>query len=469
MISLRSIHETRPHATAEYQADRDGKFAWMLCTWHPETSLALEEIRTEIKLEVMNAGIQTVSKLDVGKWFKSFFTDLHWKLHARLLKTDLKEKGVSVFLGLLFENELHYVQFGRIFCGITHKHKLQPVGQNWQNFHFKSHVDMNLLGLSDEDIRVRPQSVLIPEKESLLVVPGAIANPLFGQEPDASGLLPLLESFAGNSTAMWLMFTNQPPLAKAKRKRFNKLHISTFILILFTLVAIAYVIFGNRFIDVGVRKLRALFKSNGKTTLEQIPDYLNVSGDKFVRYLGRAASKPAREVGLEIAWSTDLNYAVTAPPAFNYDSIFLVSNDILMAFRKKDRRLEWKQSLPAPVSCVKVTSSGLIAHLADNRILGIGFEGNRVWEQQISSCGLEGTMLPAEEITNEDDPRVDGSITVVPSTKAISVLDSGNGDIMAQIPLKEDLKYFSGFDAYASCFYAVIQNSIACVRMKVSN
>lgn len=469
MISLRSIHETHPNATAEYQADRDGKFAWILCTWHPESSVELEEIRAEIKLEVMNAGIRDVSKLDVGKWFKSFFSDLHWKLHARLLKTNLKEKGVSVFLGLLFDNELHFVQFGRVFCAITNKNKLAPVGQNWQNFHLKTHADMNLLGLADDDIRIRPQSVLVPEKESLLVLPGAIANPLFGQNPDASSILALLESFSGNSTAMWLMFTNQPALAKAKRKRFNKLHIATTILILFTLMAIAYVIFGNRFIDVGVRKLRALFKSNGKTTLEQIPDYLNVSGDKLVRYVVRAASRPVRDVGLEIAWSTDLNYAVTAAPTFNYDSIFLVSNDILMAFSKKDRKLEWKQSLPAPISCVKVTSTGMIAHLQDNRILGIGFDGNRMWEQKISSCGQEGTMLPAEEITNEDDPRVDGSLSVVPSTKAITVLNSSNGDIMAQIQLKEDMKFFSGYDTDASCFYTVIENSIACVRMKVSN
>jgi hypothetical protein len=466
---LRSIHETRPHATAEYQADRDGRFAWILCTWHPETSIELEEIRTEIKLEILNSGLRDVSKLDVGKWFKNFFADLHWKLHARLLKTNLKEKGVSVFLGLLFENELHFVQFGRVFCAITQKNKLVPVGQNWHNFHVKGHAELNLLGFSDDDIKVRPQNVLIPEKESLIVLPGSVANPLFAQNPDAGSVLALLESFTGNPSAMWLMFTNQPPMTKAKRKRINKLHISTFILILLTIVAITYVIFGNRFIDVGVRKLRALFHSGQKTSLEQVPEVLNVSGNKIVRYLGRAVSMPAKDVGLEIAWSTDLPYEITVPPTFNFGSLFLASNEILMAFNKKDQHLQWKNSLPARIACVKVTSEGLIVNLADHRIMGISFNGKKMWEQNIDSCGTEGQMLPAVEITNENDPRMDGSITVVPSAKAISVISSASGEIMAKIPLTEDLKFFTDYDANASCFYAVIQNSLACVRMKVSN
>ncbi|MDZ4182914.1 MAG: hypothetical protein U1B83_08565, partial [Candidatus Cloacimonadaceae bacterium] len=100
MISIQSRMAVAPQAMCEYQASQDGKFAWFVCAWHPEKSFALEEIQAEIKLEIINSGIRTLSKMEAEKWIKDLFADFHWKLHARFRKTDLVEKGISLFFGI---------------------------------------------------------------------------------------------------------------------------------------------------------------------------------------------------------------------------------------------------------------------------------------------------------------------------------------------------------------------------------
>lgn len=466
MINLSALMDSRPQALCEFHADRDGKHAWFLCSWHPEKNEVLEEIQAEIKLEILNSGIENVSKMEVEKWFKTLFADFHWKLHARLRKSDLSEKGISVVLGILYGQELYFVQFGRMFCALLNKNSVQCVGQNWKNFHLQTHAQLNLLGFSEAEIKVKPQRVLIGEKQSLVVVPGSIASPLFNNNPDSASIMPLLESFSSANGALWMLLEHKSDLSKSKKRGFSRLHISTFLLILLTLLTIAYVIFGNRFIDMLIRRARMMVSSRKPVALEKIPEYLELGNSKIIK----AAQVPAKNVELEIAWTTELPYKLTCVPAFNLETLYLASDNVLMAFEKRSRKLLWNVSLPASITTMVNTRNGLILLLEDNTMLGYSDKGSQIWQQSWKGdINTDTHFLHSQELTSGDNPRIDGSITVIPTNKGIMAVDSNSGEKMSEISMREDLQYISCYDSFASCYYVVTGNNVMCINLKIQN
>ena len=63
MVSLQSLQSSPPRSVCEYKASREGRFAWFLLTWHPEKDFVLEEIVAEIKLEILNSRVGSLSRL----------------------------------------------------------------------------------------------------------------------------------------------------------------------------------------------------------------------------------------------------------------------------------------------------------------------------------------------------------------------------------------------------------------------
>lgn len=469
MITLRSKFQVPPQAVCEYQVEKDGRYGWFLCTWHPEAHHILEEIQAEIKLEIMNSDIRNVSKLEADKWLKSFFADFHWKLHARLRRTELKEKGISLFLGLMYDNEIIFTQFGRMFCSLGNPKKAEAIGRAWENSHLQTLEQLNLLGLSEEEIRVRTNKVLVPEHHFLLVLPGIMARELFKGSFHPGSVNALLDSLAGKDGAMWLLLGNEPELVKPKRKRFMRLHIATTLLILFTLLAVIYVIFGGRFFEMTWRKARMIFQSKKPIPLEQIPNYLNIDNQKVRGYLEQALKSPARKVELKLIWNTDLPYQVTAAPGYDLDNIYLASQDMLLAFNKKERNLLWNRSFGSKVQGITNTAAGLLINLEDQRVLGLNGKGETAWEQTLGAEVAIFHSLRPMELTNANDPRIDGNLLVVPSRRSILVLDAASGEKLSEITFKDTLQYLSTYDSFQSCFYAVVQDTIICVELKISS
>ncbi len=469
MISIRSRRFDPPRSICEYQAAKDGRYAWFLCTWHPESDLVLEEIQAEIKLEILNSGVQEISKMEIANWLKTFFADFHWKLHARLRKTGLKEKGISLFFGVIFDRELHFVQFGRLFCAQTEGKKLNFPGRNWKNYHVQTITELNLLGLDEEDIRVKPERISLAEGERFIVLPGSLAGRVFGSEPDLGSLVTLIESYASAQNPLWLILENVSSLSKTRRSRFSKVHISAAILLLLTLAAIAYIGFGNNWFDVIAHKARILFRSRRTTTLEEIPNILKIDNSNIFKYLDKTVNAPARNIELLIMWSTDLPYHITAAPAFNLDTIYLASDNNLLAFNKKNRNLLWKTPLAADIVSILNTEAGVVVALENRQLLGLKDDGSLIWTQDVNAYLSDRSHLQALEITNADNPRIARSITVIPLERGLSVVDSHRGENLCELKLTQKLQYFSDYDRFDSCFYAVVADAILCIELKIIN
>lgn len=458
MISLKSKFASFPQGMCEYQASKDGRYGWFLCTLNEEKHTILEEIQTEVKLEILNSNVLDISKLEIEHWLQTFFADFHWKLHAHLRKTDLREKGLSLLFGVIFDNEIHYVQFGRIFCAVSKGKKLIQHGRVWKNHRVNSLEDLNLYGLSEADIRVKPQRLLLEDNERLLVVSAGVAAKVFEPGTDVSSLVPVIESFSGSNNALWLVLENVPRLQKTGKKKLNKLQISSFLLLFVTFLAILYMAFGNRFFD---RTLR-------KASLQNIPDKIKVDPD-ILKYWEGVVNAPVRSIELSSGWTTDLPYKVTAAPAFDQANIYLASENNLIAFNKKSRNVLWNNPFPAPIVAILNTKYGLVVNLADNQLVGVTKEGLIAWDSKVETNIPNPAYLHNLELTNGDDPRIDGSITVIPLQKGISVVDSQRGTVLSELTLKERLQFLSGYDQYDSSFYAVVADAILCIELKIMN
>lgn len=469
MISLQSREASPPRSICDFHASKDGRFAWFLMLWHPEKDNVLEEIVAEVKLEVLNSPINSISRLEIEKWLKTFCADLHWKLHAQLRKSTLKEKGISLFFGVLYDHELYFVQSGRIFCVVTDTKKIRSVGKDWKNYQVQSQDGLQLFGYADRDISIKVNRLHIMENQRFIVLSGELANKILPRVSDTATIDSFIETYAAEDNPLWLILDGKERLIKPRRRKFSRLQVSSWVLIILTVLTALYMIFGNRSIDQLLHKLRLSFQKEKTLRLEQIPTSLNINTDDLRKYMDRIVNLPARNISMEVAWSTDLPYKATLSPAFSLDNIYLVSDERLSSFDKKSRQLLWSKSFPADIRSIISGQGNIMISLANQQVYGLKEDGSVLWQQNLPTESIAVNYSAPCEIRTTDDPRLDRSIVVIPSRRGISIFDTARGEILSSITLKQDLQAFSAYDSFANCFYALVDGAILCIELKIEN
>ncbi len=469
MISLLSREACPPRSICEYSASKDGRFAWFLLTWHPEKDVVLEEIVAEIKLEILNSQINNISRLEIEKWLKTFFADLHWKLHARLRKSTLVEKGISLFFGVLYDHELYFVQSGRIFAVLTDTRSIRPTGKDWQNYQVQSQQGLQLFGYADSDLNLKPHRLYIAEKNRLIILSGELARKILPRVSDPATIDTLIETYAGEDNPLWLVLEGRERLIKPKHRKLSRVQISSVILLTLTVLTAIYMAFGNRMIDQLVHKTRLSVQKEKTVRLEQIPTTLKINTENIRNYMDRIVSLPARNISLEVAWSTELPYTINLSPAFNLDNIYLVAGSRLIAFDKKNRQLLWSKTFAGEIRSVLQGQGNLLVSLANQQVVGLKEDGSEAWQQSLPTESIVVDRFAPCEIRSADDPRLDKSIVVIPSRRGISIIDPARGETLSSITLKQDLQALSAYDSFANCFYAVVDGAILCIELKIVN
>ncbi|NLW19187.1 MAG: PQQ-binding-like beta-propeller repeat protein [Candidatus Cloacimonetes bacterium] len=459
MITLQSKFSRHPQSICEIQTSKDGRYGWFLCAAHEEEDVVLEEIMAMVKLEIMAAKVLEIGRIEIESWLKSFFQDFHWKLHASLRRTDLKEKGLSLFFAVSYDHDIYFVQFGRIFCAATEGKKLKSVGKNWKNHHIQPLQGLNLLGLQDQDINVRPQKFHLDEDEILVVLPGRIAESVCGGNADASSLRPLVESFQNASPALWLLLKHSKPLAKPRKRRLTKLEISTLILLLGTTLAILYMALGGRgIVEHGFMRVRLWFTGKTQPKTAQI-----------IENIGKAVNSPARSMELNVAWSVDLPQRITAAPAFSKNVVYVASENTVRAYKPGGNEPIWETALDSRVNNLLKTVYSLQASLENGMVLGLDQHGKVLWEKDIQARMSNSTGLEPIEITQSQDMRLDKSITLIPKDRGIAVLDNYSGGVMHEITLDQDIDFISPYDLQNRCFYVVSGNILMRLDLDITN
>jgi len=472
MVALQNKYVSFPNGMFDFNASQDGRFGWFLLTWHPETDNVLEEIQTQIKLDIRNSALGQTSKLEIEGWLKSFFSEYHWKLHAIFRKTNLREKGISLLLAVLFEHELYVVEFGRMLCGECSGSGIQPIGRSWTNFHVKSLEEMAMLGLSEEDIAVKPRRYFLPEKHRLIALPSVFTDKLAAKEVDTNTIDTVLQSIFTDTNGCYFILEGKVKLVIQKRPRLRRYQISAIFIIVITVLTILYMQFGNRWLETTSRKLKILLSSKSTLTVENIPQYLNTQSEKLKRQLEKIeqiANLPAKNIKLEKNWQTNLDFLITTSPTFDLNNIYISSENKLMAFNKNTKRLVWKTSLDANIREISVIRGNVIVFLDNQNLLCLKNGSTVLWKRPFTDKLPSKQMLIPFEISNEEDPRINGSILVVPAERGLYIYDVNSGNMISTIAFEKKLQYLSAYDAYSNCLYAVVADGIQCIELNVLN
>ena len=162
-------------------------------------------------------------------------------------------------------------------------------------------------------------------------------------------------------------------------------------------------------------------------------------------------------------------YDVSLSPSFSLSTIYLVSHNRLSAYDKKSRQLLWSKLLADEIRTTTIHQGVLIVYLANQQILGLNDEGQQLWQQHLPTESITGDRFIPCIIKNSDDPRLDRSIIVIPSKRGISILDPVRGETLSSLTLKQDLNALSVYDSFTNCFYAVVDNAVLCIELKIVN
>ncbi|MDD2230312.1 MAG: PQQ-binding-like beta-propeller repeat protein, partial [Candidatus Cloacimonetes bacterium] len=408
-------------------------------------------------------------RMEIEKWLRSFFADLHWKLHARLRKSSLVEKGISLLFGVLYDHELYFVQTGRIFAIVTDAKKIRSVGKDWKNYQVQSQKGLQLFGYEDSDLTLKPNRLYLAEKQRLIVLSGELAQKILPRVSDPATIDTLIESYAGEDNPLWLVLEGRERLIKPRSRKLSRVQISSIVLISLTLLTAIYMVFGNRILDQLVYKSRLSFQKEKITRLEQIPTTLKINTDDIRKYMDRIVSTPARNVSMEVAWNTELPYVIKLSPAFSLDKIYLVADSRMMAFDKKNRQLLWSKSFDVDIRSVLLSHGNLLISLDNQQVYGLKDDGSEIWQQNLPTESIVADRFVPCEIRSSSDPRLDKSIVVIPSRRGISIIDPNSGETLSSITLKQDLQALSAYDSYDNCFYAVVDGAILCIELKILN
>ncbi len=469
MISLESMHFTFPNSMIEHRSDMSGRFGWFVCTWHPEKDVILEEIQAEIKLDLINSGIVQVTRFEAEAWLQRFWGDLHWKLHALLKKSALAEKGISLLLGIMYDHEIFLVQFGRLVAAIAGQKGIRTIGTDWKNFHVKSMDAMSLLGGKEDDIRIKPVRIMLNENERLIVLTVKLAEKLLPQVHDPEMLKTLAESYASEADNMFLIIAAREKLIVPKKLKLKRFQISGIFLVALAIAAIAYMVWGNRFIETSCNKLGIQLRSHRIATLEQVPEFLKSSSPNILRQI---FAQPARNITFNIGWQTDLQYEITASPVFSTDNIYLASHNIVAAYNLRNKQLVWKKLMDATIHGLLLTdgdTGNLLIIEEDRHSMLHGDNGQVIWQVQHTERHISYSRNSPLVLANSDDARLDGKITIIPQEKGISVYDSQRGELIYSISFNDKLLFLSEYDRLRQCFYAVIGKALFCVELKIRN
>lgn len=301
---------------------------------------------------------------------------------------------------------------------------------------------LNLLGFADEDIKIRVQRIFIGETHRFIAISGNLCERVFETQSDLATLDHYIESFAQSENPLWLILDGRAHLIKARRKKLSRLQISSIVIIVLTLFASAYMLFGNRFLDQALHRTRLNVQNNPVLRLEQIPDNLSVETKNFLKYLDRIVNLPARNIELDILWSATLPYQVTSPPVFSLNTIYLAADHNLIAFDKRSRELIWKKSFTAKINSIFYADNVLLVCLEDDSSFGFKDNGTQLWEAELMSIHTYLGSLEPRQVVQADDPRLDRAITVVPSAKLISIFDAFRGKTSPPLPSSRNCTAF---------------------------
>ena len=172
MYFIHSSSKTEKSNLSYYESDIDKNYQLFCLTLNLTENSFLNEINDGIVQFVKDREFSQFEAGELDRELKDFFIDLNWQLFSKFNKNENNfEFGTSIFLGIVKDEGLKFVHFGRMLCGKLQNDKVVPLGKKWENVNIKTVEDLFLLGARDEDVFVKVLKTDLKDDDLFFTIP----------------------------------------------------------------------------------------------------------------------------------------------------------------------------------------------------------------------------------------------------------------------------------------------------------
>lgn len=447
---------------------------FVLLTYHQSTGSFWDDIDQYILNAINDIRILDISRSKIETTLRACFVDLNWKLAAKFRHLEPHQRGISLYLTIIYGNDIYVIQFGRILGAVLHKRELLQVGSQWEHFHVKSMEDLSLLGQQETDIKVRIDKLTLGPKDKFIAISSQWGKLILEQKISAYAISDNILSWDEEASFPYALLSFESMPKKYSNNNSSRLRTSLIILIALIIIATVYTLFGNRFLEVEYQRFKTLFRS--KTDITTIPLRIKIQSPAFEQGLERIekmAFAPARDIRFKLGWEKPLEDIVTISPSFDIEHVYLASNMTVRAISKADRHVDWSHTFDDVIQRIQVTSNdNLLIHTMKGKLYYCKSNGEQIWKEDVgndsTAVGKDDCLDPIE-IGYDADPRLNSSIVIIPGKYKIQAINLANGQILSEIVLSWPISYISGYDEMKSCFYVITGNKLLQLDMQIKN
>ncbi|MBN2829307.1 MAG: hypothetical protein JXR56_03180 [Candidatus Cloacimonetes bacterium] len=444
--------------------------SFFLLTFNLNDNPFLKSVNAFILQEILKLKPNRIPEERIKDTLQEFFNELNWKINAQFNQSGETYKGVSLCFIMKRDNRLYLVQFGRLACGLMKRSNFEEIGLSWDNYPIATVESLNRIGSIQEDIAVRVHSIVLEFSDSLFVFPSPLIPTV--KEVIPAGVNSILTVMANASPEEHnYLFLCNAKAGLIKPIRFFQGHsfrISGLIMGLIIIVTILYYFFGDNVVEeFGKRTEESISGHNFLFEVKNLTD--NLGNQELDKQLKKFVYSPAKDITLSPIWQGQFSRAITYPPLFDNNNIYLLVGKNIAALDKNSKEVVWRMSYISSILRAVPIENNLLLLLENRHLILLNGKGEEIWEK-ISNSNFEASPEPLSlprQVTRRDDKRLNSGIIVVPEGSNISIISLITGETVSSIKFEDDINYLSDYDPSNNCFYGVVNDNLVIFKLLI--
>ena len=234
-------------------------------------------------------------------------------------------------------------------------------------------------------------------------------------------------------------------------------------LILAIILSVYYVFFRDNEIETRLDRSRYILNQRIRNIeLERFPLILQIEFDRLLRDF--------KNIQLHKEWSAELDFDLTHPPFFDLRNIYLVSFDKIAVYNKNNMTSVWIEQFDYYIESFSlVDGNNLLVIDSNGNVYALNRNtGDLNWGYDLNETYFSNNPFSAKplQITNNEDKRLLTSITLLPVSREILILDDMTGELLFALDFEETIYFLSDYDQLENAIYVAYGNKISKVLLE---
>ncbi|MDP8220174.1 MAG: PQQ-binding-like beta-propeller repeat protein [Candidatus Stygibacter frigidus] len=446
----------------------------LLLSHHSEDSFS-SQILENLLSEIIELDLDNISEDKIISALQSFFVEINWRIYSLLGQRPDLERGVSLFLGVMENDRLYFVQFGRYFMGIFEKTEFKEIGRKWDNLAMTSRDDLMLLGSRDVDIAVKVEQIIIPESSYFLVIDNSAAMLLKNLGLNYLSINEHLNQLKAKDKFGFLLlkFWEQKASSNTPWRRRKRVNRTATILLILIILSAAYVYYGKNLIDDLFSRLKFTRNEFTRNDIkeqffllqEQAQDLLNQLANEDMNI----AIFPQQKILMESDWEMNITRDFSSNTCFDYRGIYAASGRSMYQIDKRNAEIKWEKSFDSKIEVLRlVDANRILVSLADGKLICLNRDdGKQIWEAEYDIPDTYSLQQGLSVISLNQYRQLDDSVFLIFEGKKLTLSQVRSGEVISEFENDKKIDGISEYDVLDKCIYITAGNKLKKINIKV--